>query len=112
MYNEILFDEAFWPVLIEAQESAVALLEHSRGTELHGTVAVKTVKGRRYVYLQRKHKGRYSYTYLGPADDPRTQHVVSSIKTRKRLLRTEVDRSRRLARDLRKLGVIPVVGLM
>ncbi len=54
--------------------------------EARGTVAVKTVKGRRYVYLQKMVNGKYEYSYLGPESAVDVEKAKNALKMKKEVL--------------------------
>lgn len=76
--------------------------------EARGTVAVKTVKGRRYVYMQRMVNGRYEYSYLGPERAVDVEKVKSALKMKREVLANERQKQEKIVNFLVRSGVVTV----
>jgi hypothetical protein len=51
-----------------------------------GALKLKTIKGQRYIYLQRRKGDTVSDVYVGKADDPESERVAELVRKRARLL--------------------------
>lgn len=113
MYNNFprLLDESLLPILSEAEESAFVWHEHQQDPFLEGSLTLKTVRGRRYWYIQRKKKGKYSYFYLGPEGHPQVEEKIRVIREARQVKKIERTRLKNFAFILRKFGLVPVTGL-
>lgn len=78
--------------------------------EARGTVAVKTVKGRRYVYIQKMVNGKYEYSYLGPESAVDLEKVKNALKMKKEVLASERQKQEKIVKLLVKSGVVTVPG--
>lgn len=78
--------------------------------EARGTVAIKTVKGRRYVYLQRMVNGKYEYSYLGPESAVDVEKVKGTLKMKKEVLISEKQKQGRIVNFLVRSGVVMIPG--
>ncbi len=78
--------------------------------EARGTVAVKTVKGRRYVYLQKVIEGRYEYSYVGPESAVDVEKLKEALKMKKKVLANERQKQEKIANFLARSGVVVISG--
>ena len=67
-----------------------------------GTVAVKTRKDRKYLYLARRKDGKVKFDYIGPVSSEKAQKVLAQVDERKHY----ETRLKQVNHDLKDIGKI------
>jgi hypothetical protein len=110
IFSPKLIDDAFSALLLEAEDTAFSLFFQNKAQK--GTIAKKKIKGKTYVYLQTYKNGKYKYTYLGPENNSKVIEIVENIKKKRVLLKHLKEREKLFIKTFKKLGIIPVSGVM